>query len=124
MLFWLQNVSNDSFFLLRIHDDKGGPGNPSAPIDVNAFRTTNFRSWSDMRGAKFHGNTRGDGPTRICSTLLVLSDLRVLPSEKKDVSKGPSRYFLRGLFLLRGAHTIHIPKSRKNIYGNSFSMLK
>ena len=49
---------------------------------------------------------------------------RVLPSKKIDVSKGPSRQFLRGLFTLRRAYAIHIPKSGKNIYGNSFSLLK
>ena len=39
-----QKVCDGNYFLLRIPDDKGGPGNPSAPIDVNPFRTTNFRS--------------------------------------------------------------------------------
>ena len=45
----------------------GGPGNPSAPIDVNAFRTINFRSRSAMRDAEIHGNTRRDSTTRILS---------------------------------------------------------
>ena len=39
-MFRPQNVNVGSYFLQRIPDDKGGPGNPSAPIDVNAFRTT------------------------------------------------------------------------------------
>ena len=55
------------YFLLRIPDNKGRPGNPSAPIDVNAFRTTNFRSRSAMHDAEFHGNSRRDSTTRILS---------------------------------------------------------
>ena len=47
--------------LLRFPENKGGLGNPSAPIHVNAFSTTNFRSQSAMRGAEFHGNTCRDG---------------------------------------------------------------
>ena len=52
---------NVNYILLRIPENKGGPGNPSVPIDVNAFRTTNFRCCSAMRGAEFHGNTGRDG---------------------------------------------------------------
>ena len=62
-----QKVSVGNYYLLRIPDDEGGPGNPSAPIDVNAFRTTNFRSRFAMRGAEFHRNTRHDSTTRIPS---------------------------------------------------------
>ena len=62
-----QNVIIGSYFMLRITDHKEGQRNPSAPIDVNAFRTTNFRSRSAMRGAEFHGNTRRDSTTRILS---------------------------------------------------------
>ena len=39
-----QKVSIGTYFLLRILYVKGGRGNPSAPIDVNVFCTTNFRS--------------------------------------------------------------------------------
>ena len=53
--------------MLRNTDHKEGPRNPSAPIGFNAFRTTNFRSSSAMRGAEFHGNSRCDGLTRIPS---------------------------------------------------------
>ena len=66
-MFWSQKYGRGDDFWLRIPDDKGGPGNPSAPIDVNAFRTTNFRSRSAVRGAEFHGNTRRDSTTRIPS---------------------------------------------------------
>ena len=66
-MFRSQKYGRGDAFWLRIPDDKGGPGNPSAPIDVNAFRTTNFRSRSAMRGAEFHGNTRRDSTTRIPS---------------------------------------------------------
>ena len=44
VVLWPENSSVGSYFLLRIPDHKGGPGNPSAPIGINAFRTTNFRS--------------------------------------------------------------------------------
>ena len=44
--------------MIRSTTNKGGPGNNSAPIDINAVHTTNFRSTSAMRGAEFHGNTR------------------------------------------------------------------
>ena len=59
--------SPQNYFLLRIPDNKGRGGNPSAAIDVNAFRTTNFRSQSAMRGAEFHGNSRPDSTTHILS---------------------------------------------------------
>ena len=62
-----QNVKNGNYILLTIRENKGGPGNPSAPIDFNAFRTTNVRSSTAMRGAEFHRNTGSDGPTRIPS---------------------------------------------------------
>ena len=45
----------------------GGPGNHSAPIDLNAFHTTNFRSQFPMRGAEFHRNTRRGSTTCILS---------------------------------------------------------
>ena len=63
--FWPQNISIRGYFLLRILDDKGGPGNSSTPIDVSSYPTTNFRSQSAMRSAEFHGNTPQDSPTRI-----------------------------------------------------------
>ena len=47
-------------FSSEITTNKGGPRNPSAPIDVNVFRTTNFRSRFAMRCAEFHGNTLRD----------------------------------------------------------------
>ena len=55
--------------MLRFTGDTGGPGKCCAPIDVNAFRTTNFRSQFAMRGAEIHGNTHRDGATRILSIL-------------------------------------------------------
>ena len=66
-MFLPQNVCMGSYLMLRIADQKRGSRNPSAPIGVNAFRTTNIRSQSAMRGADFHGNTCRDGPTRIPS---------------------------------------------------------
>ena len=66
-MFRPQNVNVGSYFLQRIPDDKGGPGNPSASIDVNAFRTTNFRFSPAMRGSEFQGNTCRDSTTRILS---------------------------------------------------------
>ena len=66
-MFWSQNVRKDDNILLRFTDNTLGPGNPSTPIDVNMFRTTNFWSRSAMRGAEFHGNTRRDSTTRILS---------------------------------------------------------
>ena len=68
-MFWSQKVCRGDNILLRFHENKGGPGNPFAPIHVNTFRTTNIRSSSAMRGAKFHGNTGRDGPNRIPSIL-------------------------------------------------------
>ena len=62
-----QNVKNSNYILLRIPENKGGPGNPSTPIDVNAFRTTNFQSRFALRGAEFHGNNHRDSTTRIPS---------------------------------------------------------
>ena len=44
VVFCPQNVKNGNYILLGIPENKGGRGNPSAPIDVNAFRTTDFRS--------------------------------------------------------------------------------
>ena len=66
-MFRSQKVCRGDNILLRFPENKGGPGNPSAPIDVNAFHTTNIRSSSAMRGAEFHGNTRRDSTTRIRS---------------------------------------------------------
>ena len=62
-----QNVSRGGYFLVRCTENSGEQGNPLFAIGTNAFRTTNFRSWSAMRGAEFHGNTRRDVPTRIRS---------------------------------------------------------
>ena len=53
--------------MLRSTEKSGGPRNPSAPIDVNAFSNTNFRSLCAMRAAEFHGNTRRDSTTHILS---------------------------------------------------------
>ena len=66
-MYWPQHFSRDDNILLRFIGNTGGPRNSSATIDVNALRTTNFRSLSVMRGAEIHGNTRRDGPTRIRS---------------------------------------------------------
>ena len=66
-----QKVTIGSYFVLRIPSDKGGPGNPSAPIGINAFRTTKFRSLSAMRGTEFHWDTRRDTTTRILSIILI-----------------------------------------------------
>ena len=66
-MFWPQDVRIGSYFMLRIPDHKGGPGNPSAPIGFNGKSATNFRSRSAMRGAEFHGNSGRDGTTRILS---------------------------------------------------------
>ena len=52
-----QKVSIGSYSLLRISDEEGGLGNPSALIGINAFRTTNCWSLSAIHGAEFHGNT-------------------------------------------------------------------
>ena len=41
-MFWSQKVGRGDNILLRFTENAGGPRNPSAPIDVNAFRTTNF----------------------------------------------------------------------------------
>ena len=40
---------------------QGAGGTPFSAIGANAFRTTNCRSRSAMRGDEFHGNTRRDG---------------------------------------------------------------
>ena len=64
-MFWSQKGGRGDFILLRFTENTGGPRNHSPPIEVNAFRTTNFRSRFAMRGAEIHGNTRRDGPTRI-----------------------------------------------------------
>ena len=66
-MFWSQKVGRGDNILLGFTENAGGPRNPSAPIDVNAFRTTNFRSPSAMRGAEIHGNSGRDSTTRIRS---------------------------------------------------------
>ena len=81
VVYWSQKVSLGNYFFLRLPDDKGRPGNPSAPIDVNAFCTTNFRSRFAMLGAENHGNTRRDGPTRI---LCITVDVHVLCSQQLE----------------------------------------
>ena len=53
--------------MLRIPADKGRLGNASAPIDVNTFRTTNFRSSSAMCVAEFHRNSHRDSTIHILS---------------------------------------------------------
>ena len=70
-MFRPQKVKEHKYFLLRIPNDNGGPGNPSAPIDVNALRTTNFRSSCAVW--HFTGITRRDGPTDIRSIALLSS---------------------------------------------------
>ena len=69
-MFWSQRVCRDDNTVLRFTENRAGPGNPLAPIHVNAFRITNFRSQSAMHGVEFHGNTRRDSTTRILSILL------------------------------------------------------
>ena len=66
-MFWSQKVCRGDNILLEFTEKTGGLGNPSATIHANAFRTTNFRSRSAMRGAEIHGNNRRDGATRIPS---------------------------------------------------------
>ena len=66
-MFWPQIISFRNNIMLRIPADKGGLGNPSAPIDVNMFHTTNFRSSSAMHVAEFHGNSHRDSTTHILS---------------------------------------------------------
>ena len=77
-MFWSQKVCRGDNILIRFPENTGGPGNPSAPIQVNAFRTTNFRSSSAMRGAEFHGNTRRDSTTRILSIVRCPNLITVL----------------------------------------------
>ena len=66
-MFWSQKGGRGDTILLRFTENTGGPRNPSASIDVNAFRTTNFRSPFAMRGAEIHGNSGRDSTTRIPS---------------------------------------------------------
>ena len=66
-MFRPQKASRGDTFLVRFTENKGGLGNSSASIDVNAFHTTNFWSQSAMRGAENRGNTHCDGPTHIHS---------------------------------------------------------
>ena len=87
-----QNVTIDNYLLLRIPDDKGGPGNPYAPIGINAFRTTNFWYRSAMPGAEFHGDTRLDVPTRIPSINLTLK-IEVIYLKKKKNHGSPREFF-------------------------------
>ena len=60
-------------FLFRSTEKSGGRGKPLFAIGANAFRTTNFRSRSAMRGAEFHGNSGRDGTTRILSIPEMIS---------------------------------------------------
>ena len=83
VVFRSQKECRGDNILLRFPEDKGGPGNPSAPIHVNTFRTTNIRSSSAMRGAEIHGNKRRDGTTRILSIRRL-----IIPSGLK-ISNGP-----------------------------------
>ena len=55
-MFRSQEGGRGDDILLRFTENTGGPRNPSAPIDVNALHTTNFRSRFAMRGAEIHGN--------------------------------------------------------------------
>ena len=66
-MFGPLKVCRGIYLLLRIPDDRGEPETPTAPIDVNAFHTTNFRSTSAMLGAEFNGNTHCESTTRILS---------------------------------------------------------
>ena len=70
-MLWSQKVCRGNTNMLRFTENKGGPGNSSAPIVVNAFHTTNFRSRFAMRCAENHGNTCRDGPTHIPSIGLI-----------------------------------------------------
>ena len=79
-MLWSQKVSRGDNNVLRFTENKGGPGNSSAPRDVNAFSTTNFQSRFATRGDKNHGNTRRDGRTRIPSILAL--DHYILHSDK------------------------------------------
>ena len=83
-----QKVTIGSYFVLRIPYDKGGPGNSSAPIGINAFRTTNFWSLSAMRGTEFHWDTRRDTTTRILSISKLSyphADSRSVDIQRKNV---------------------------------------
>ena len=77
VFFWSQKDSRGDYFLPRSAEKSGGWGNPFSAIDINAFRTTNFRSSSAMRGAEIHGNTRRDGPTRILSIGYIVQNSKV-----------------------------------------------
>ena len=44
VVFWSQKGCRGDDFLLRIPDDKGEPGIPSAAIGFNGKSATNFRS--------------------------------------------------------------------------------
>ena len=71
VVFWSKKVCRGDNILLRFPENEGGPGNPSTPIHISAFHTTNFQSSSAMRGAEFHGNTHCDGPTRTRSIVAI-----------------------------------------------------
>ena len=62
-------VGGGDTFLIGCIENSGERHNPFSAIDVNAFRTTNFRSLPGMPGAKFHRNTRRESTTRILSTI-------------------------------------------------------
>ena len=64
-MFWPQKASRVILFGSDKPKIRENRETPLFAIDVNAFRTTNFRSRSAMRGAEFHGNKHCDGPTRI-----------------------------------------------------------
>ena len=66
-MHWPQNVCRGDNFLHRSTENWGGRGNPIFATGANAFRTTNFRFLSAMRGAEFHGNSGRDSTTRILS---------------------------------------------------------
>ena len=66
-MFSSQKYRRGNHVFLRSTENSGGRDNPFSTIGINAFRTTNFRSSSAMRGAEFHGNTGRESTTRILS---------------------------------------------------------
>ena len=113
-MFCSQKVCRGDDILLRSTENTRWPGNLSAPIEVNAFRTTNFRSSSAMRGAEFHGNTRRDSTTRILSIGVVNMTSHCPERDRKP--KGLSvhhlikgiYYHLLSLFKLNHKPKIHL----------------
>ena len=73
-------------------------------IGTDFFFFRRFLLWGRWHGIKilmFKGEVQY---IEFCLNYICIT--RVLPSKKYDVSKGPAKQFLRGLFSLKGAHTI------------------